>query len=542
MMRRVWLLVGLLPSLAWTAPSVARQDVVFVRPTAADRQSAAAIAEYLDALRAQDAQEPPAVVIEHLSRALEKNPDIAPLYYQRAQLHARSKEWSQALSDAQRAIAIDSDRVTYHLLYARLLSVTDRPTDAVAHLQQLLPRHPRAPRIYQHLARLYIQQQQYAAAEKTLRQLLRVRPDSVAARIELGKLYAGPLKRIPAAMRMYRDAVRLRPGNVSATLLLAQLALEHGKPREALHLLLALEERGVSDVSIQLRIGMLYYDLRNYAEAIRRLESVLVSHPQADKLRYYLGVLYEESDNPGAAETTFALVPSTSELYKDAQLRRAVARAQTQHVPEAIAIVQRALAQRPDIAAFYEYLAYLQDLTKDYSGAQRTLRHAMQKFPQDQSFIFKAALLHDRLKQHSAAVRLMRRLLVLDPKNVTALNYVGFMYAEWNRHLNDAEAMLQRAVQLQPNDGHVIDSLAWLYYRKGDLDYALQLIEAAQRLSPDEPAVLRHYGQILFKMGESDKAVYWWRRAQHVLQQQSEPDDADELQQLDKLLKNRAAD
>lgn len=534
---RRWWCVLLCALPVWAAAPPTWQGLAVTPPSAADLQASRAIEDYLYALQALQQQAPPTEVVAQLTRAIAQNPNVATLYYQRAQLYRQMKEWDKALADAKQASLLDPAKVAPHILYAKLLTVSDRLPEAIAHLQKLLQVFPRSTRIYTNLARFYGQQGDFLRVEATLKRLTRVRPDSFRAAYGLGTLYAVNLRRPAAALAQLRRAVQLRPGDTRANLALAQLYLDAKNPRAALRVLQTVEDAGAADVAVQLRMAMLYYDLRDYPEAIRRLESVLIGHPQSDKLRYYLGVLYEESGNRAAAMTAFTLVPVHSALFKDAQLRLAVASAQAGKPADAIARLRTALVQRKDIQPFYEYLAYLQEQQKDLSGAVATLQRAIRQFPRQIPLLYAAALLHDRLGRQDAAVRLMREVLKNDAKNVTALNYVGFMAAERGRRLDEAETLLQKAVQLQPNDGHVVDSLAWLYFRKGDYEHAQQLIQHAQRLSPSEPAIMRHHAHILLKLGNIGEARAWLRMGRTIAMTRNADGDAAELALIEKLLK-----
>ena len=88
------------------------------------------------------------------------------------------------------------------------------------------------------------------------------------------------------------------------------------------------------------------------------------------------------------------------------------------------------------------------------------------------------------------------------------------MWAEHNLHLDEAEEMIGRALQLDPNNGAYLDSLGWLYYRKGKYDEALnELLRAAQNLTRDDPIVFEHIGDTYSKLNRVPQALDFWQKA-----------------------------
>jgi tetratricopeptide (TPR) repeat protein len=88
------------------------------------------------------------------------------------------------------------------------------------------------------------------------------------------------------------------------------------------------------------------------------------------------------------------------------------------------------------------------------------------------------------------------------------------MWAEHNLHLDEAEEMIGRALQLDPNNGAYLDSLGWVHYRKGKYDEALsELLRAAQNLANDDPIVFEHIGDTYSKMNRVAQALEFWQRA-----------------------------
>jgi Flp pilus assembly protein TadD len=79
--------------------------------------------------------------------------------------------------------------------------------------------------------------------------------------------------------------------------------------------------------------------------------------------------------------------------------------------------------------------------------------------------------------------------------------------------LPEAESLIRRALEIRPNDGYFIDSLAWVYYRKGEYPRAETEIRRALSFIPDDPVILEHTGDILTEEGKKEEAAVYYEKA-----------------------------
>jgi tetratricopeptide (TPR) repeat protein len=107
----------------------------------------------------------------------------------------------------------------------------------------------------------------------------------------------------------------------------------------------------------------------------------------------------------------------------------------------------------------------------------------------------------------------MREVFRLNADHAQALNFLGYSYAERGVKLDEALALIDRAVSLDTWNGAYLDSLGWVYYQMGRYDDAREPLEQATRTYPHDPTVLEHLGDLYAKMGERDLAIAAWSRA-----------------------------
>jgi Tfp pilus assembly protein PilF len=110
---------------------------------------------------------------------------------------------------------------------------------------------------------------------------------------------------------------------------------------------------------------------------------------------------------------------------------------------------------------------------------------------------------------------LFRKSIALDPANAAdAYNYLGYMWADHNLHMDEAGDMIKRALQIEPNNGAYLDSLGWLEFRQGKFDQALaDLLRAAKNMAHDDPVVFEHIGDAYLKLNRVPQALEAWQKA-----------------------------
>jgi tetratricopeptide (TPR) repeat protein len=133
----------------------------------------------------------------------------------------------------------------------------------------------------------------------------------------------------------------------------------------------------------------------------------------------------------------------------------------------------------------------------------------------DARFFFDYGVAADQAGLLDKAADLFRRSIAVDPTRAAdACNYLGYMWAEHNVHLDEAEEMISKALEIETDNGAYLDSLGWVKFRKGKFDEALSiLLRAFQTLTRDDPTVLEHVGDTYAKLNRVPQALEYWQKA-----------------------------
>src|SRR5207244_4280887 len=119
-----------------------------------------------------------------------------------------------------------------------------------------------------------------------------------------------------------------------------------------------------------------------------------------------------------------------------------------------------------------------------FDKARTLLDAALAHAPTDETLNYARAALEDKASDPERAVAIMQKLLEKNGDSVTALNFIGYSYADREVHLETGEKLLRHALELRPDDAFVVDSLGWLLFRRGELEAARPLLERCVRLEP----------------------------------------------------------
>jgi tetratricopeptide (TPR) repeat protein len=134
--------------------------------------------------------------------------------------------------------------------------------------------------------------------------------------------------------------------------------------------------------------------------------------------------------------------------------------------------------------------------------------------PEEKEYVqyFRGAL-YEREKKYDQAEQAFRQVLQQDPNNSTTLNYLGYMLADHNLHLEEALGMIKRAVELEPQNGAYLDSLGWVYFKLGNYDQAEENLRRAAEKTPNDATIQDHLGELYAKTGKLKLAAMHWERA-----------------------------
>ena len=188
----------------------------------------------------------------------------------------------------------------------------------------------------------------------------------------------------------------------------------------------------------------------------------------------------------------------------------------------AVKLLTDARRRFPGAPEIVYYLAIAQREAKQSQQAVATFEEALHEAQLDEDddvinakFYFNYGAAAEQAGLYEKAANLLRKSIALDPANsAEAYNYIGYMWADHNMNLDEAEAMIKRALESEPNNASYLDSLGWVEFRKGKFDQALNdLLHAAKSVERDDPVVFEHIGDTYLKLNRVPEALDAWQKA-----------------------------
>ncbi len=528
---------------------------------------------------------------EQYERAAELDPESAELQRFKAQVYARMGHVDEALASGRRALELQPDDELTLLALARLYALLQRGDEARGLLEPHLENDTLSPDGLFLLIELETSAERYAEAETAARRLAVREPERARASYALGAVlerqgrlveaedaYRQVLAADPSDLRVYDAIARLRrregdldaelgvlheklaliPDDPTALLRIAQIHDSAGNRAGAIAALEQLVTHNPEQLSAQFQLGFYLYEDDRADEAIERFEMVARNAPVVGDARflseviYFLGRAYRDQGYDDKALATLAQIPPDVERFSDARILRARIYEDREDYPAAIAEVRLAASGAPEgdeqAVATHVYLAGLLQRDGDLESAVELMQGLIGLHPDDADLVYDLGLIYSNAGDEERAMALMLEVLELDSDHASALNFVGYTWADHGVRLDDAEGMVLRAIELRPGDGYITDSLGWVYHQQGlqlldsgDVKRAraafgqaiLALEQALDLLAQADPIITWHLGDAYRSVSRFDDALETYRRA---LSLEPPTDDAVKIQRQIDLL------
>ena len=335
------------------------------------------------------------------------------------------------------------------------------------------------------------------------------------------------LDRKAEAKKIYRNLLDSDPDNRSARLFLIRLLLQE-KNMDAVVATIS-ESHDPLHFSVASAAMLMDEKLADQAE---KLLSRLEKQPGMPEgiYFYHAALLYETGMDPERALSLLDRLSRGSPEYDKALRMKVRILYERKRFPEALQALDDMRRLRPTDVEPLLLTAELLTLQKDFKAADKVLAEALHLQPDNENAAFQQAYLQEVMGNRPKAMALMEKVVEKFPDNALALNYVGYNLADGNRELDRAYALLQRAVELEPEADFILDSLAWVHFRRGELEDAWEQIQkaldASDKSGPGDPAMFEHYGDIAFARGDGKNARQGWQKALELFQGMDFPEDA----------------
>ncbi len=234
-----------------------------------------------------------------------------------------------------------------------------------------------------------------------------------------------------------------------------------------------------------------------------------------------LADLYESVKKPAMAIKVYERVPANSPLKRNAQIQLATDLDAVDRSDDAIKILKGVTAEDPKDLEAIMALGNLERGRKKFADCSQTYTQGIDALPSASDkanwvYFYFRGICEERSKQWGKAEADMRKALDLQPEQPHVLNYLGYSWIDQGINLDDGMKMIKRAVDQRPDDGYIVDSLGWAYYRIGNYEDAVKNLERAIDLKPEDPTINDHLGDAYWRVGRVLEAKFQWVHARDL--------------------------
>ena len=429
-----------------------------------------------------------AKAVEKLKQLSDTNPSPRTLTVL-ANAYEQLRDYKSAAAVLRRALEIQPDNTRVKRALAQNLMYSENYDESLKLFTEVAAEEPRDPQAYLRMSEIYRQKHDFAKARTALEKAKQLDRDSLEIRYDEVNLLDAEGKTVEAvalmksilndtAKKTYSGAERANRAMLLERLgTLHRGANQYDAAIDAFRQIAALDADNSARALVQ--VVDTYRAARDYAKAQVEADAALKKFPN-DRM---------------------------------VKMMRASVLADMGKVDEAAAEV-RSLIRGDNDRETLLALAQIYEKGKNHAEQAKALEAAEKlsaSDPDKATVAFMRGAMYEKMKDFARAEAEFRKVLALDPDNASALNYLGYMLADRGVRLDEAQKLVSRALELEPNNGAYLDSLAWVYYQQNKLaDAESLLLRALDRIGKD-PTVHEHLGDVYFKQGKTREAIVQWQ-------------------------------
>lgn len=298
--------------------------------------------------------------------------------------------------------------------------------------------------------------------------------------------------------------------------------------------LISSADDGMGEVFLE--IGLLFKSVPmgyDYAQIYMAISQYFNSDNDVAKIA--MADIYEERYMLADANRYYDAIGKDSELYYPAQIKMANNLAAEKKYDEATHILKKILRKDPDNFQVLFNLGDILRISNDQPSAIKYYTKAVDSiFYESNKYwpvFYALAVSYDKNNEWLKAEENLKKALKLSNRHPQVLNYLGYSWLKYNINTDMAASMILEAYEKDPEDGVIIDSLGWVYFKTGDYNNAIMYLEKASELNPQNAVISDHLGDAYWCGGRKNEAVFQWKQAL------SQKEDSGELNK--KQIKNK---
>jgi tetratricopeptide (TPR) repeat protein len=513
----------------------------------------------------------PAVI--SLEKAIVADPDSSFLRRDLIRLYLELEQEEKAMALAEDLAKQDPKDVDNLLMLVRLKKDSRQESQLHQWLVQILKLDPENKETYLRLGRIYMENQQvkealdlfsrmaarlpeyyvahfylgeahllsgnFKAAKESFLQTIRLEPDLVEPRFKIADILGNPKNQADEInhkniMDIYKEILEIEPENERALLEMALLHHKIGQTDKAFDLFTELGKNARNNSRLVMTAVDLFISQKRYEDAVTVFSLMQKADPDNDNLNFFLGLAHESNTTPDQAVRYYLKVTPAHPQYKKTLLTIAFLYREMGQETNGVSFLEQHHKNNPKDIDIISYLSAFYEQQGRLETAMDLLAKGLADAPENTSLLFRLGTIQDKAGKKEACIATMKKIVDIDPEDASALNYLGYTYADLGIHLDQAEILIQKAMEIKPEDGYITDSMGWVYFQQKKYEKAVLYLEQAAELTDFESIIADHLADAYVKTGRLSKALAMYRKALA----NAKKEDADLVRQIQEKIKD----
>lgn len=457
-----------------------------------------------------------AQAIQMGSEAVRLKPDDRIFRQTLAESYARSYDVDNAVAQFEELIKRDSSDENAWQNAAHLLSVK-RPLKALEFLTEIIDRFGPDFEAYAQMEKLYSQMGNFSGSVKALKGMAALDPANVQIKKTLGDVYVAQ-DSIDAGLRVYNELAELYPGNIALRAAMAHAYLlkkDYDQAGRQFETIMSIDTLSADD---QIRFGQIFLSFIQRDSAVAPIAMELFTHvrdrhPDDWRPYWFIGALGNTIGNDSIAGASYRKVIEIDSTNADGWISYASTFYDRGDFPGTLDVLGKAERFIPNEFRLYLLRGITCQRTRQLPDAATALERAVVIDEKNVDALNSLAMVYDELGRQNESDSTYERALAIDPKNHLVLNNYGYSLAERNLQIDRALEMAREAVSQQPENASYLDTIGWVYFQLGRYGEAEEYIRKALNTGSTSPVIHEHLGDIYSKMNNREKALEYWKKA-----------------------------
>ena len=454
--------------------------------------------------------------VKAFDRAIAINPDNTEVYSHIGAVYLDQKDYTKALDLYEKAAQAKPDEEKIQLILVDIYEKLKMDDKAEEILKKLAQKSPKRADLHFLMGDFYRQRERYAESLPSFAKAYELKNTSQANATMLLTLLLELGKNQEAALFAQKAADNLK--HKKEFFLFTGLSFSNfGLFDDALHFLEMAKDIEPMEIDTYSLIAGVYNKKKEYEKAVKVFTDLKETLPtETNTAEYYemLASVYMEQRNYKKADEALIQAGSIDPKRESIYVTRVSLAIRKKDQAKAEGILDDAF-KHLDRDSEKGMLLEAQILTnlKKYDRAELLYKLLYEKDPENMDYAYNLGLLYYEAERFEEAEKLLRKVVAREPDNAEAYNNLGYMFAEQGKNLDEAEDLIKRALYIRPGTAYMIDSLAWIYFKKGLYEKALTYLLRAENLSLGDAVLFDHIGDTYDKLGNTDKARKYWKQA-----------------------------